>query len=381
MTATKYGGNSLLGLIDDGYKYIQTTRPELYDLVNDPKESEDLIEQDPQRARILQDKLKQLLEESVSESTKGSLELDAEALEKLETLGYVGASIEEELSFDQEKPDPKDLLKYHNDMAKIQGFLMAENYDRAEELCEELIPLNNPETIGQLYNFMVSIAKKKDDPQKIIQYIQKSIEIEPDRVAAYVEYGKALLAVGQTAQAEVQFLKAHELSPGSEIILGNIAKAYYDGRKLNKAIEYCHKALELNPKYLLVRTSLADTLKKTKQFELAIKQYYLVLEQAPDDPEALNMLAWLQAISKDITLFNPSESLRLALINAENSDYKSPQILDTLAAAYAANSQFKEAIETAQKAIQIAKEQELNELAGRIASRLKLYRSGQRVWQ
>ncbi|UCD27446.1 MAG: sulfatase, partial [Planctomycetota bacterium] len=53
---TKYEGNTLLGLVSKRWKYIQTTRPELYDLQNDPGEQTNLAEAEPQRARILKDR-------------------------------------------------------------------------------------------------------------------------------------------------------------------------------------------------------------------------------------------------------------------------------------------------------------------------------------
>jgi len=385
MTPTKYGGNSLLGVITDKYKYIQTTRPELYDLINDPKESKDLIDQQPQQARILQDKLKQILEESVLESTEGDLELDAEALQKLETLGYVGGSIEEEFSFDQEKTDPKDLIEYHVDMASIQGLIQSEKFDEAEQLCEKLIVQDITETYGQLCHFMVSIAKKKNDFQKAVYYIQKIIEIDPAQPLAYLEHGKILLETGQVQQADDQFLKAHELAKGNAVISGNIAKAYFDNGKFKKAIEYCRKALESNPDYVLVRLSLADTFIKINQLKPAIEQYYQVLQRNSDNLEALNALAWIQATSKSNNFFSPKEALRLAMQANEIlekqgvglSKKQSAEMLDTLAAAYASNSQFKKAIEIAEKAIKLAREQELEALASRITNRLRLYQAGQ----
>jgi arylsulfatase A-like enzyme/Tfp pilus assembly protein PilF len=378
MTATKYGGNSLLGLIDDRYKYIQTTRPELYDLINDPKEADDLIARQQGRARILQDKLKQILEESVLENTQSGLELDTKALEKLETLGYVGGGIEEEFSFDQEKTDPKDLIEYHADMSRIQGLIQNEKFDEAEKVCEELIAQNITETYGQLCHFLVSIAKEKNDYQMAITYLQEIIKLNPDQPSAYIEYGGILLKTGETSQAAAQFLKANELRPDNAVISGNIAKAYYDGGKLNKAIEYCYKALELKPDYLLVRTSLADTLMKNNQLESAVKQYYEVLRLEPDNIEALNTLAWIQATSKDKDLSNPEEALRLALHCCQIDDYKRPELLDTLAAAYASNSQFDEAVKMATKAIQIASQQGLDERAGQMSVRLRQYEAAQR---
>lgn len=381
MTPTKYGGNSLLGVITDRYKYIQTTRPELYDLINDPKESKDLIDQQPQQARILQDKLKQILEESVLESTEGDLELDAEALKKLETLGYVGGGIQEEFSFDQEKTDPKDLIEYHIDMSMIKSLIQSEQLDKAEQLCEKLIAQNNAETIILVYHNIVTVAKKKNDYQKVIYYIQEVIKLDPDQPSAHIEYGKALLEIGEDQQADAQFLIAYELDTDNAVISGNIAKAYYDSRKPMKAIEYCHKALKSDPEYLLARTSLAHTLYKTNQLELALEQYYLVFEQYPENLEALNSLVWIQATSKNNKFYNPKESLRLAKHAYGASEKHTPETLDTVAAAYASNSQFKEAIEIAEKAIKLAKENQQEALASRIESRRKLYQSGRNFRQ
>jgi arylsulfatase A-like enzyme/Tfp pilus assembly protein PilF len=378
MTPTKYAGNSLLGIVTDRYKYIQTTRPELYDLVNDPKEAENLIAALPQQGRILQDKLKQILEESVLENTQSELELDAQALAKLETLGYVGGGIEEEFSFDQEKTDPKDLIGYHTDMSRIQGLIQAEQFDTAEKVCKDLISQNITETYGQLCHFMVSIAKKKNDLQMAKTYLQEIIKLDPDQPSAYIDFGGILLKLGESSQAAGQFKKAEELKPDNAVIAGNIAKAYYDGGKLNKAIEYCYKALELKPDYLLVRVSLADTLMKNKQLKLAVEQYYEVLRLDSDNIEALNTLAWIKATSKDKDLFNPEEALRLALHACQIDDYKDPGLLDTLAAAYASDLKFAEAVKMAGKAIEIAREQGLDERAERMTVRLRQYQAAQR---
>ena len=50
MVPTKYDANSLLGVVSNRFKYIQTTRPELYDLIKDPAESNNLFGKQQQRA-------------------------------------------------------------------------------------------------------------------------------------------------------------------------------------------------------------------------------------------------------------------------------------------------------------------------------------------
>ena len=56
-----YGANSLLGVIVDGWKYIETTRPELYDLRNDPGEAVNLLGRETARADDLGRKLLAIL--------------------------------------------------------------------------------------------------------------------------------------------------------------------------------------------------------------------------------------------------------------------------------------------------------------------------------
>jgi tetratricopeptide (TPR) repeat protein len=375
MLPTKYGGNALLGVIADGYKYIQTTRPELYDLISDPQESLNLLEDQSQRGRIMQDRLQQILEESVLEEVESDLELDTEAIKKLESLGYLaGDSVEEDFSFNQSKIDPKDLIEYHTDMSKIQALIQHEDYEQAEQLCEKLIAQKNAETYARLCRFMISIARKKDDYEKAATYIREVIKLNPEDASTFVEYGIALFELDNDKLATEQLQKAYDLRPDSAMNCVNIAKAFYDGGLPEASIDYCRKALEIDSDFLLARTSLADTLIKIGQFGTAVKEYYEVINRDDQNLEALNALAWIQATSRSDSLYDPEESLRLALKACKIS--QRPELLDTLSAAYAANSQFSEAVSTAGKAIESAKEQGNEALAGRIRNRLKMYQSG-----
>ena len=56
--------------------------------------------------------------------------------------------------------------------------------------------------------------------------------------------------------------------------------------------------------------------------------------------------------------------------------YREPEMLDTLAAAYAEAGRFPEAIQTAQKAVDLASSADKDELAKDIESRMHLYQAG-----
>ena len=79
------------------------------------------------------------------------------------------------------------------------------------------------------------------------------------------------------------------------------------------------------------------------------------------------------ATSKDETLRDPAKAVQFSQEACTVIEFKKPVYLDTLAAAYAADMQFSKAVETAQKAIQIAREEGNNELAKRITGRLQHY--------
>jgi tetratricopeptide (TPR) repeat protein len=111
--------------------------------------------------------------------------------------------------------------------------------------------------------------------------------------------------------------------------------------------------------------------------ESAVKQYYRILEIKPDHIEAFNNLAWIFATTEDESLSNPAEAIKLAEKACALSKRKNARLLDTLAAAYASSSRFKEAVETAEKAIKLAEDANEENLAEEIQERLNLYKSDQ----
>src|SRR5205823_4390202 len=90
---------------------------------------------------------------------------------------------------------------------------------------------------------------------------------------------------------------------------------------------------------------------------------------------ALASLAWLDA-TEPAGVRDPDEALRLASRAAELTGGRDAQVLDVLAAAYAAAGRFNDAAQTAQTAAEIAS-QSAPDLARQIEERLKVYQAGQ----
>jgi Zn-dependent protease with chaperone function len=83
------------------------------------------------------------------------------------------------------------------------------------------------------------------------------------------------------------------------------------------------------------------------QAETALRK---ALAMTPEDPAAMNNLAWLYATSPP-PYFNPRRALELAL-EAADAEPK-PYVLDTLAEAYFVNGRFREALKTIREALQM----------------------------
>jgi spermidine synthase len=88
----------------------------------------------------------------------------------------------------------------------------------------------------------------------------------------------------------------------------------------------------------------------------------------------LNDLAWLLATCEPSAGGDPARAVRLAERAQALSGGKSPACLDTLAAAYAAEGRFADAVRTAQQALELAESAGQTPLATKIQTRLEGYR-------
>ena len=88
-----------------------------------------------------------------------------------------------------------------------------------------------------------------------------------------------------------------------------------------------------------------------QNLERAASAYDVAIRLNPDNPDALNNLAWLLVTSDNPDLRNPQKALELAkkAIALE----KAPHIWDTLAEALYANGRVEDAIEAENKALQM----------------------------
>ncbi|MEE9371367.1 MAG: sulfatase-like hydrolase/transferase, partial [Sedimentisphaerales bacterium] len=241
---TKYGGNSLLAVTNNHWKYVQTTRPELYNLDEDPQETSNLLLERPKQAHLLKEHLKSILEKNLYQTHKDTaLILDFEAQKRLQSLGYVTSiKVDESFTFDQSKEDPKDLIDFHLANANVDALLALEQYDKAKSICNKMLE-ERPHFI-ETHRYLGRIAFQEDDMPAAVNHYSKyldyiasqqeagSIQVDPQIEMAHVELGQALLQLEKFEQAMVHFNQVLQLS------LDNPRLYYLIGNALNNVAKF-----------------------------------------------------------------------------------------------------------------------------------------------
>jgi protein O-mannosyl-transferase len=221
-------------------------------------------------------------------------------------------------------------------------------------------------------NLGIVFAERGQSATALEQY-QMALAIEPGYADAHNNLGIMLASQGRVAEATEHYRIALEIKPDfaeAHYNLGNLLAR--QGRPAEAAKHY-QKASETRPDSPKVHYRLALTLKDLGQFEGAIVHYQKILELEPRPLLAQNALAWLLATCPDASLRNGSRAVELAQQAEQLSRGASPEILDTLAAAYAEAGRFSEAVVTAERALRLAQAKPHPPLADSIRDRLKLY--------
>ena len=167
------------------------------------------------------------------------------------------------------------------------------------------------------------------------------------------------------------------LAPDSPQLNYTMGLVLYKENKLDEALAYYRKSLDLDANFSSSYYAMGVVLKAEGRVAEAITSYRRALELKPDDLKSMNNLAWELAVHEFDRSPGDIDPVALAEKACRQLGYREPTYLDTLAAAYANEGRYEEAIKTSQEAVQLAENAGNMALAGQIRQRIKLYQSGQ----
>ncbi|TAK94753.1 MAG: tetratricopeptide repeat protein [Verrucomicrobia bacterium] len=135
--------------------------------------------------------------------------------------------------------------------------------------------------------------------------------------------------------------------------------------------------LRASPNNAGAHARLASVLDRQGKTAEAIRHYRKTLRLAPDQPDALNNLAWHLAADADPLVRDGAEAVKLAERACELTGRRKAMLVGTLAAAYAEAGKFDDAIAAAQTACALAEAAGEAPLAQKNRELLELYRAHQ----
>jgi serine/threonine-protein kinase len=144
---------------------------------------------------------------------------------------------------------------------------------------------------------------------------------------------------------------------------------------VDEAIAQFEKCLAMSPDFAEAHHDLANALRKKRQYPDAIAHYESALRLHPRSVLTMNNLGWLLATCPNPSVRNGARAVEVAARAELLSGGEDPVILHTLAAAYAENGQFSQAVATAQRALQLAEQQKKGILVRALPQEISLYRA------
>jgi arylsulfatase A-like enzyme/tetratricopeptide (TPR) repeat protein len=467
LTPTTYGCSPLLGLVSGDWKLIDSSNPELYGLADDPREQRDRAGEYPARVEEMRTRLLDLVAgRNQGGATEERQVTDEKTRQRLQSLGYIaGRAVEEDFRLDRTRPNPRDLVGYHEALETVLDRVGHRDLGGARELCEQLLRVH-PEIPDALILLGDIASQQGDLPGAAAQYqayLDREEAREPggadageaaaggtqlsNRYRAHYNLANALASLRRPREAEEHYREALRLNPHHLDAHVNLGLVLAEAGRLDEAITLFREALALQPALPDTRMDLAQALALRGALAEALQEYQTVLETQPGrieawmsrgdllermgrGPEAVQSfteavrlkpedpaghirlartllaqgrgseamaayrrgmeqtpawadvardLVWVLATHEDARVRNGAEAVRICTRLVQEVGDRDPAILELLAASYAEQGRFADAVRWQERALGLVQggSSEEARAVAMMESRLRQYRAGQ----
>jgi len=260
----------------------------------------------------------------------------------------------------------------HNNLGEI--YVQQGQPERAIRHCREALALKSdlPEAQGNLANALYSTGRSEE----AVTWYEALLRLQPDNVKAHGNLGVILDKLDRFEDAVEHFERAIALEPRYFSAYYNLGNAYYSRKKYNEAIEVYTAALRIAPGYVDGYVKLGNIHVESGRHDDAVRAYRRACQLNPGNLDASINLARLLATDSKRSMAEAREAVRLAEGVARVMS-NNPRVLWILAASYARAGRFAEAVQTAERALNLARREQDSRLTLQIEQQLQLYRAGQ----
>lgn len=189
----------------------------------------------------------------------------------------------------------------------------------------------------------------------------------------------ALSVLGRDEEAEQRYRESLALDPGALRTHYNLGALLVRGGKHLDAVPHLESVVRLDPTHAQGRLALARALVRSGRSVEALGHFREALRLKPGWGVAANALARQLAAGADKRVRDPSTAIQLAERICRATDHGVPELMDTLAMAYASAGRFEDAVTAAQTALELATRASRTDYVAEIRARLDLFEA-RRSW-
>ena len=207
--------SSLRGITLGNWKLIQGAASELYDLSADPLETRDRSAEDPERAS----RMRRLLDAALARmapqgDTARPVALSPEQEERLRSLGYVSGSGGGGALDQPGLPDPRSYVWVYE---RVQSAVQAKG-PAAERALAEVVRIAEHDPGNPYVHFsLANMAYRNGRLSLADRAFSRTLELEPDRPAMRLSYGRLLRDLGRLEESEKHLRIAVEQTTADDV--------------------------------------------------------------------------------------------------------------------------------------------------------------------
>jgi tetratricopeptide (TPR) repeat protein len=288
--------------------------PELYDVVQDPREEKNLVYLQKKAYEDLKARAESLIGEAGRDAYETDVsKLDEETREKLAALGYIGSFQDPAKLEGRKLANPREKIGVFNELSRAREMGMGEDADKAVAIIKDIIA-SDPDIVDAYFS-IGNIYFQHQRFAEAIDYFKQVLGRKPDDSFAAINVALSYEGLGRYDDAEVfvlDYLKTGVEDSQLYFLLGNMN---FTRKQYDKAVGYFEKCLagntesaashnvlaaiaiirddlasaeghlreatRINPKLSNIRYNRAQIYEKQGRFREAEEQYLEELELSP----------------------------------------------------------------------------------------------------
>jgi arylsulfatase A-like enzyme/cytochrome c-type biogenesis protein CcmH/NrfG len=267
-----FGWSPLRAVREEGWKYIDAPRPELFRTDADPGETENVAATESVRGAAMRERVNGYSAATLDPSVVA----DRDASARLQALGYVGAG---RGGREEARADPKDRRELAAAIARItSGEVQGEALERALRGVLAADP-GNPQMNMRLGFVLADLGECGN----AIAYFEKAVARGMPGADPHLGLARCHAVARRTERAVAELRAADRAEPDNPVVLANLGIVLSDGGRPAEGILSLERAVSLDPDFHEARFNLAVAYARAERRPDAAREAGELLRRLPAD--------------------------------------------------------------------------------------------------